>query len=568
MSQYSEIMGSFIRTGNYPLEANYIFNSEAALKEFFADEVNVTTLHQGLFKVVAEEDKQTLYWVVKNGETLEFKPLLESNSLEQFTEAIAKLKEDLEQEQLDRELSDEEILGSTELLEDLDNIYKLSLAIVQIQEENKLQQQILQAICGTDQEDLLAYLNTLDYPTLSTISKEIKAIYGDPAPNINYNSLRKLQEVITQLASITKNRTDNLQTELDQTQSGIGLSSDGSYSPDQETTYLKNATSVMNALKVLDSKIKEILLKKDLQFSNTSTIEFDIRDSIVTANAKLDSDPKNQLIIKGTEGLYFNLSAEYESGTLTLKVNDNILNIINLGIGTLVQDAFYDPIQENLVIKFDESNIIKINVGALIREWDIINSSPIILSRKQVIDGPDEVSADVKLSNKSTNILKIVDNSLLVDGTTDNIVHDGIQLSVVLTSLTESLQQEISNTASEISTIKSNLSKLESSTTNLVNEAVDLINADLTTIQSKIETLQSNTQALGNSITNEAVLRKSGDDNLNTRIDALDTKLSTLQSLINTNTVNITAIDNRLLLVQQQIENIIQLQRTHGWYEE
>ena len=45
MSQYSEMMGSFIRTGNYPLEANYIFPTEAALKEFYNDPLNKSTIH-------------------------------------------------------------------------------------------------------------------------------------------------------------------------------------------------------------------------------------------------------------------------------------------------------------------------------------------------------------------------------------------------------------------------------------------------------------------------------------------------------------------------------------------
>nr|WP_303661466.1 hypothetical protein [Bacteroides intestinalis] len=52
MSQFSEMMGSFIRTGNYPLEANYIFPTEAALKEFYNDEINQSTLHKGLFRIV------------------------------------------------------------------------------------------------------------------------------------------------------------------------------------------------------------------------------------------------------------------------------------------------------------------------------------------------------------------------------------------------------------------------------------------------------------------------------------------------------------------------------------
>jgi len=66
MSQYSETMGSFIRTGNYPLEANYIFATEAELKEFYNDPINATTLHKGLFKIVENggNGKQALYWVV------------------------------------------------------------------------------------------------------------------------------------------------------------------------------------------------------------------------------------------------------------------------------------------------------------------------------------------------------------------------------------------------------------------------------------------------------------------------------------------------------------------------
>jgi hypothetical protein len=55
MSQYSEMMGSFIRTGNYPLEANYIFSSESALKEFYSDELNATTIHKGLLKIVEDD---------------------------------------------------------------------------------------------------------------------------------------------------------------------------------------------------------------------------------------------------------------------------------------------------------------------------------------------------------------------------------------------------------------------------------------------------------------------------------------------------------------------------------
>jgi hypothetical protein len=55
MSQYSETIGSFIRTGNYPLEANYIFADESSLKKFYTDPINATTIHKGLLKIVEND---------------------------------------------------------------------------------------------------------------------------------------------------------------------------------------------------------------------------------------------------------------------------------------------------------------------------------------------------------------------------------------------------------------------------------------------------------------------------------------------------------------------------------
>lgn len=71
MSEYSELIGSFIRTSNFPLEANYIFNSEEDLIQFYNDPINKTTLHKGLLKIVDNGNKQQLYWVIeKDGELI------------------------------------------------------------------------------------------------------------------------------------------------------------------------------------------------------------------------------------------------------------------------------------------------------------------------------------------------------------------------------------------------------------------------------------------------------------------------------------------------------------------
>lgn len=77
-TQYGQTLGSFIRNSNYPLEADYIFESEEALKSW--EEQNRKYLHEGLFKVVVLENEQILYWYCQDT----FKPLIKSDSLEQL----------------------------------------------------------------------------------------------------------------------------------------------------------------------------------------------------------------------------------------------------------------------------------------------------------------------------------------------------------------------------------------------------------------------------------------------------------------------------------------------------
>lgn len=94
MGQYSETIGSFTRTGNYPLEANYIFNSVEELKEFYSDNINKTLLHEGLLKIVKGE-KQTLYWVVNHNDELQIIPLIQEDSIDKIFERLAELRNDL-----------------------------------------------------------------------------------------------------------------------------------------------------------------------------------------------------------------------------------------------------------------------------------------------------------------------------------------------------------------------------------------------------------------------------------------------------------------------------------------
>ena len=480
MSQYSEMMGSFIRTGDYPMEANYIFSSEEELKAFYADELNNTTLHKGLLKIVSSEDSQTLYWVVEVGGELQFKPLIQEGSIDKLFDRLAQIRNDLNQEISDRKNSILEIVGTDDMSEfpnQLDNLLAISNAVVNLQKQPDEHSNILSAIVGTEEENILEYLKSLDYNNLSDISNLLHKFFdtvddsdsqintlpelqeflkgfdqthnlyqhlrdlwdeiqGTPTPDTTFRTLRGVQGFVEALASAS----DNLQTELDQTQAGVGLSEDGSFSPDQETNYLKSTTSIMDALKTLDGLIAKALKTSKLVPIETNTVSItvgeDVNSSNISSNVKVSTGSD---IIVNNDGLYTKLSTEYENGILIIKVNGSIRSQHNLAISSIIDNAYYDPDTKSLVFNFKNSQEVIIPIDNLIGEWVVDNPDDKVveLSREKVVSGTDKLSADVRLDSQDYNILKKVGNSLSVDGRSSSITHDGQPLSEVLKDITE-----------------------------------------------------------------------------------------------------------------------------------
>lgn len=433
MSQYSEIMGSFIRTGDYPIEANYIFSSEEELKAFYTDELNNTTLHKGLLKIVSSEDSQTLYWVVEVGGELQFKPLIQEGSIDKLFDRLAQIRNDLNQEISDRENSILEIVGTNDMSEfhnQLDNLLAISNAVVNLQEQSAKHSNILSAIVGTEEENILEYLKSLDYNNLSDISNLLHKFFDTvDDSDSQINTLPELQKFLR-----------NLQTELDQTQVGVGLSKDGSFSPNQETNYLKSTTSIMDALETLDGLIAKALKTSKLVPIETNTVSItvgeDVNNSNISANAKVSNGSD---IIVNNDGLYTKLSTEYENGILTIKVNGSIRSQHNLAISSIIDNAYYDQDTKSLVFNFKNSQEVIIPIDNLIGEWVVDNPDDKVveLSREKVVSGTDKLSADVRLGSQNYNILKKVGNSLSVDGRSSSITHDGQPLSEVLKDITE-----------------------------------------------------------------------------------------------------------------------------------
>lgn len=521
MGQYSELIGSFRRTGNFPIESNYIFESETALKEFYNLPENKTTLHKGLLKIVADSttNNQSLWWAIKKetNDELEFKQLITFTDVGDLNSKLAELEEKLNKEILDRKTADDAIWGDsdhTTIPEGLNSLKKLAKAIENLRFDlNTLSTKVssvkeeLQATVGTSVEDIKGYLSTLTYSSLTSVSNElhrflstrdvaniqintfpelqdflvgftdsdtlkdalakiVSDIMGDPSPTSNFRTLRGIEDFVRALQSTLENKQSNIQSELDQTQIGVGLSGDGSYNPDQSTTYLKEATSVMNALKILDGLINEAINNVNIQSVDTDTIDLTINKlsdkTEISGIVRISTADGNNVIVKN-DGLFCKIVSTYENGILTIKVNDAIIGQHIIGLSTVVEDAKYDPDQEAIVITFKlldgTKQVINIPVGTLIREWIIDNSDPDkvveLVKVEELGTGPDKLSADVRLFVGDNNLLQKRGNTLYAGGTSENITHDGKTLATVINELstdTQTVKTSVEKVASDLAT--------------------------------------------------------------------------------------------------------------------
>lgn len=512
MSQFSEMMGSFIRTGNYPMEANYIFPTEAALKEFYNDPINATTLHKGLLKIVENggDGKQALYWVVKKqtNDDLEFVKLIENIDIDTIDGQLEDLQNKLEEEIRNRKNGETAIWGTndpTNVPEELNSLLDLATAVTnltkEVQDFRKSFKAEIKATVGTQEDDIVSYLKTLPYESLTeaanalnkflnttdTDSNQINTlpelqlflegytdtqklrhvlldlqaeILGNPLPTQEFRTLRAIEDFIRILKADSEATDKNIQSELDNTQIGVGLSGDGSYNADKETYYLKDATSIMNALKVLDSLMYEAIKGITIQASNEDVVNLNVRKELegYVIGAKLNlSNVLGNDLVKKDDGLYFNVKSTYNNGTLSLYVNDKLVAQHILGFSSIVESAFYDSSNESIVIVFKllsgEEQTVTVPVGTLIRELEVDNSQPnkvVELVRETVVDGADKLSADVRIHADRYNILKKVGNALSVDGTTDNITHNDKTLSSVIEEIKTTEAESTSNLTQKI----------------------------------------------------------------------------------------------------------------------
>lgn len=568
MSQYSEIVGSFLRRGSFPLEADYLFTTVDELKSYYEKEENKAILHRGLLKVVEDDGNgnQGLFWVTLNSDSneLEFTELMAAGSSEELGSKLDELQQKLDEEIKNRQDADSAIYGTsdpTTISADLDSILDLSKAVTELKQQisdattnqENLRKDLLAAVGMQEDSDIVEYLNTLDYGSITALSNRLdtffnsvntggiidtwqelqnfltgisddqkltelltsnlNTIYGNPIPTEEFRTLRGVEDFVRALQSNLVNAIRNVADELDITQTGVGLNADGSFSADSETNYLTAATSVMNALKILDAKVKEISLEKTFNSNNSDVIQLYFNNTstntTIDAVLKLSAESGNNLI-KKNDGLYIKVNSEYADGILTIRVNDNIVGQHYIGLDSVITDAKYDPTTEELVLVFRSGQTVRVPLTNLIREWVVDNSiadKVVELTREEAYAGnPDKLSADVRLLVDKYNILVKSGNALYVKGTSDNIVHNDVKVSIILDKLIENSgnqDTEISNIHDQITDINNSISETNSKVEEISNN-FDQIQEDFNTVRDNLMNHLTNTNNPHN-VTSEQV---------------------------------------------------------------
>lgn len=654
MSKYAQLITSFEREGNFPLEANYIFPTEEALKQFFSEGVPAATLHKGLLKIVEKDTdgNQALYWVVaNNNNSLEFTKLISGSDITEIKTKIQDIVAKLEQEIADRKAADTKIWG-TDTPDTLDTDYNsISNLITQLKTTQKnlaelegktltntdsLKNQI-KTIAGTTDDDVITFIKSLPYGTVKTISAELDRIInntgsatnvidtlyklveftkgyttsdtlqvlldklwnkieGDTLPSEQFRTLRGIEDWLIKYKTENAAKQAQLLEEINNAEEGVGLSVDGTFSADASTNYLKDATSVMNALRILDTKLHDFISQNTLEVQQSDPIvklklTQGKNSQIIDAIMNLSSEAGNSLERKN-DGLYINPDLEYDKGTLTFKINGRILRQYSIGVNSIVQDASYDKDNEQLkfIFKLDsgDTQTVLIPVGALIREWEPVNSvtSPIELTRTQSTPGTDALSADVRLSTKANNILIKDGNTLYVKGTTDNLYHAGTLLETYLNELSADLQAkytELSNANSDLLTSLTNKISQEISdrkdADTALNTAIrdetkraevaegkntDAINSETERAKAAEEANAKLIQTQGEKLDTEIQRSTQKDTDLEAEITANTKLLTTLTVNVSNAEKAISAEQARALSVEQSLQSAIDSEKNRA----
>ena len=213
-----------------------------------------------------------------------------------------------------------------------------------------------------------------------------------------------------------------MQTEIDTTQIGAGLETDGQYAADATTNYISAATSLKNADKLIDAQVKV----------NTDGLAQEVIDR-ATADTAIRTDFASVATTKGASLVGVEDSADNFTGTTVEAVLAELQTNLTTEISDLSLQAVYDtsiPIDGDVILKLTAGKAIKFldnNDDTYFRiDPDGDNPINVAMSGPIAVSGDMSISGNLNVSGSVTEITSTVTNSdhmaLTPEGTAAAIV--------------------------------------------------------------------------------------------------------------------------------------------------
>lgn len=234
------------------------------------------------------------------------------------------------------------------------------------------------------------------------IKEAVSGVIG--GASTEYNTLKKIEDIVKAL-----------QSELDATQVGAGLETNGSYKVNASTNYISGATSLKDADEKLDAAIKAV---EDNATRVAAGNGISVSESEHTATVSVKVDAADNVLTVGEDGIKANLSLKYiqrittgETAPAKLQLIGNDSSILTeLDVNDFVMDGMLSNAElqrDELVLTFNTdggSKVLRVNLSKYIDVYTAgngidVNGKTISVKRDASSEDFLTVGADgVKLS--------------------------------------------------------------------------------------------------------------------------------------------------------------------------
>lgn len=283
--------------------------------------------------------------------------------------------------------------------------------------------------------DAIEYIND-NFKYESLIAEPVIFFYGDTRkPNtiiafgagnrrisiIDTAELSEKIDTLTGEETIDKERIEYLQQSIESIVNACGLTLDTnkisnqiSYKPDSKDALIRDAENIAEAIDIISKFIQENVQNTHFSTTDTNSVHLNLDnngdESVFSADVKISNygaddsaDFNNNIIGIKNDGLYATSNLEY----------DEVKHTLTFSSSGMMNGRFVDDAKIKVIQLGEHSSYVSDNAN---------HNTDVII--KNVKDNQFTVSADVKISSNTDNILVSQDNNLLVKGTADNIKYN------------------------------------------------------------------------------------------------------------------------------------------------